>query len=52
MLLGALGGVHFGVTLSHRISGRNIRKYFAGVIAVGIALVLFSLGQSLWPSAQ
>lgn len=39
LLLGSVVGVQFGVYISNRIGGRRIRKYFAFVLGLGIAMI-------------
>ncbi|AKJ63435.1 sulfite exporter TauE/SafE family protein [Kiritimatiella glycovorans] len=43
LLVGSITGVQLGVRLSHRLAGRRLRRYFAGVLSLGILLILYSL---------
>ncbi len=47
MLVGSLLGVQLGVAASHRLGGRSIRKYFAAVLALGLAVILVNLALAL-----
>lgn len=47
LFAGSFAGVHLGVKLSHLFGGRKVRKYFAFVLLVGVALVAWDLVRSL-----
>ncbi|TCL61879.1 hypothetical protein EDC14_103151 [Hydrogenispora ethanolica] len=48
LLVGSLAGVRFGVYLSHLFGGRKLRKYFAWVIGLGIAVIIWDLVGEIW----
>lgn len=43
LLVGSLAGVQLGVLASRFVGGRKIRRYFAGVIVLGIAVICWDL---------
>jgi len=43
LVLGSVVSVHFGVLLSQKLGGRNIRRYFVVVIGLGVVMILYSL---------
>ncbi len=47
LLAGSLVGVQLGVRASGLLGGAQIRKYFAGVIALGIVVIVYSLAGML-----
>ncbi|MFC1735798.1 sulfite exporter TauE/SafE family protein [Candidatus Hydrogenedentota bacterium] len=40
LLAGSLLGSHFGVHLAQRLSGRNLRRYFSLVVALGALMII------------
>ncbi len=48
LLVGSLAGVRFGVYLSGLWGGRKLRKYFAWVIGLGIAVIVWDLARKIW----
>jgi uncharacterized membrane protein YfcA len=44
---GSFAGVFIGVRVSQRLGGRRIRRYFALVVFVGVAMVLWDLAREL-----
>ncbi len=48
LLVGSLSGVQLGVYVSRFFGGRKVRKYFAGVIGLGIMVVVWDLIRGMW----
>jgi uncharacterized membrane protein YfcA len=43
LLVGSLAGAQLGVLASNFVGGKKIRKYFAWVIVLGIAVICWDL---------
>ncbi len=43
LLAGSIAGARFGVWAHHRLGGRRIRRYFAAILALGVAVVVIGL---------
>ncbi len=48
LLVGSLAGVQLGVLASRFLGGRKIRRYFAWVIVLGIAVICWDLIGQIW----
>lgn len=48
LLIGSLAGARLGAVVSRRFAGTRLRRYFAGVLLVGVLVILGDLVAGIW----